>query len=249
MSLCAGCLWLSPNLIFQLCSASILTQPLCQEMISRWGLIWRWTLILDGWIKREDGRVAVEGVNVQQCHGRMGDATSSLQHRAKTERPASMVSQLLEMRGVQKEATRAQEQVLVFLSLQTNIQRRLREEIPVSGLWEQTPSDDVESSTIIAALLVITLRLSMAAIRRSGQHNLHKHHEYQHAAAAGAATEPSVFVVFFEFQIWIWGWWQRLLFWCEHRRDELFNDVVKYALCGLRAMPLCLSLLALGRRC
>lgn len=95
MSLCAGCLWLNPNLIFQLCSASILTQPLCQEMISRWGLIWRWTLILDGWMKREDGRVAVEGVNVQQCHGRMGEATSSLQHRAKTERPASMVSQLL----------------------------------------------------------------------------------------------------------------------------------------------------------
>lgn len=62
MSLCMGCLWLNPNLIFQLCSASILTQPLCQEMISRWGLIWRWTLILDGWIKWEDRRVAVESV-------------------------------------------------------------------------------------------------------------------------------------------------------------------------------------------
>lgn len=52
--------------------------------------------------------------------------------------------------GVQKEATRAQEQVLLFLSLQTHIQRRLLEEIPVSRLWEQTPSDDVECSTIIA---------------------------------------------------------------------------------------------------
>lgn len=102
MSLCMGCLWLNPNLIFQLCSASILTQPLCQEMISRWGLIWRWTLILGMWIKWEDRRVAVESVNVQQCHGRTGDATSSLQYRAKTEKLAGMVLQLLEMRVCRK---------------------------------------------------------------------------------------------------------------------------------------------------
>lgn len=37
---CMEGLWLNPNLIFQICSASIFMQPLRQEMILRWGLIW-----------------------------------------------------------------------------------------------------------------------------------------------------------------------------------------------------------------
>lgn len=112
-----GGLWLNPNLILQLCSASILTQPLCQEVISRWGLIWRWTLILDGWIKREDRHVAVERERT----------TMSQKNRRRyvfpavegdDGKPANVVFQLLEMRvrrGKQPSfPTWAQKQVLVF---------------------------------------------------------------------------------------------------------------------------------------
>lgn len=36
---------------------------------------------------------------------------------------------------------------------------------------------------------------------------------------------------------------------CEYWKDERFNDVVKCAVCRLRAMPLCLSVVALRQRC
>lgn len=73
-------LWLNLNLIFQICSASIFMQPLCQEMILRWGLIRRWTLIQDRCVPT--GEESWD-INVQQCYGWCGAGTAGLVSREK----------------------------------------------------------------------------------------------------------------------------------------------------------------------
>lgn len=95
----------------------------------------------------------------------------------------------------------------------------------------------------------------MAAIRSSGQHNLHKHNKYQHADACcggSCQTEPVsgsvLLVVVFMCQIWIRPGVDEFSE-CEHWKDERFNDVAKCAVCTLRATPVCLSMVALRQRC
>lgn len=254
---CMEGLWLNPNLIFQICSASIFMQPLRQEMILRWGLIWMEDIDSGqmcpyGWRKlRHKCATALQLMwSWDSWTGEQGEAT---QHFSQYKHKNMIVWE-----------KKAENLDFKCRSLQKFSMGHFQEQLSYCQCFANKESDCNHVHLLIVGDSNRSKCRTLSDYT-AAQHGCNQ--ELRPAQSSQTQQIPACRGLL---------WWQlpdgacvlfslisgcfyvsdldqtrcpRVSCECEYWKDERFNDVVKCAVCRLRAIPLCLSVVALRQRC